>query len=74
MKICQNTSCFKDYSGPGWSGRFCSQACAIEHLQRTMDGKMREVGKATKVPPPHFHYVKDSDALPEPYPILAGAS
>jgi hypothetical protein len=31
MKICRNVACFMEYTGPGWSGRFCGQPCAIEH-------------------------------------------
>jgi hypothetical protein len=54
-KICKNSLCFKEYTGDGWSGRFCSQACAIEQLERNEQSWKRhgrtmvELGK-TPVP------------------------
>ncbi len=52
-KIRANISCFKDYSGPGWSGKFCSQQCTIENRNRT-DEKMRQVQRDNPHPVPSF--------------------
>jgi hypothetical protein len=34
VKICRQ--CLEEYTGPGWSGRFCGQPCVIEHHNKLL--------------------------------------
>jgi hypothetical protein len=57
IKICRNVTCFKEYTGPGFGGKFYSQECAMEQ-QRRAEAAWKENGhemqESGKTPVPSF--------------------